>query len=199
MPAWTQIVLAVSTVFVGLAALWSKVLRPGMRFANNAEQMLPLLQDLTVTFRDTPGAFKILNQIIAQFRTDSGSTLRDVVNRLEVAANDNKAASELLKVGVETAKQLAEQDREQLRRLILLLDRLTLRVDQLMVSGQRIEEDRTHVAEDLAAREKQLDAATAGVADDLVASRLRADDAVGDPGAAADAASQNPAELAEGP
>lgn len=172
MPTWAQVLIAAAAVVTAIGVLWSKVLRPGMKAASAAEEMLPLLRDLTRVFRGTPGVFEVLDQIVAQFRTDSGSSLRDVVNRLEVAADDSREAGETLKVGVEAARILADRDRQQLDRLIILIDRLTIRVDLISASGQRIE------------------AANSAVADDLAAAHQRADNTIGDPGAAADAASQ---------
>lgn len=178
MPAWAQFVLAVSTVFVALAALWTKVLRPGMRAASAAEEMLPLLKEMTKVFRDSPDAFGVLHDIAAQFHSDGGASLRDVVNRLEASAIANHQAGEALKVGVESSRILAERDRQQLDRLIILLDRLTIRVDAVAASGARIELDRVAVAHD------------------LDASRHRADTAEEDTGAAADAASRTAPEEA---
>lgn len=129
MPAWVQLIIGLAAVVTAAGVLWTRVLHPIIRFANHAEQMFPLLQELTMAFRNTPNAFKVLDQIVAQFRTDSGSSLRDVVNRLEDAANENRAAAERLKIGVETVKQLAEQDRTHLQQLIILLDRLNVKVD----------------------------------------------------------------------
>jgi hypothetical protein len=203
MPAWVQVIGAITALLALLAALWSKVLRPGAGLITSTEEMLPLLRELTSVFRDSPGVFHVLNQIAAQFRTDSGSSLRDVVNRLEAAAVENRNAGEALKVGVEASRLLSERDRQQLDRLIVLLDRLTIRVDALAVSGVLLAEDRANVASDLVAREEKLDAATAGVASDLAASQQRAagvdtGDTVGT-GAAADAAALPPPTTSGGP
>jgi len=173
-PVWLQVLGGLITICVGLGALWKTVLKPGARLISNTERMIPLLNVLVVEFADAPNLVAVLKNMANEFKADSGSTLRDVVNRLEDAAEVNKAAGELLKVGVEAAKQLAEQDRQQLQRAIILLDRLTIRVDAAAVTGQRME------------------AAASGVADNLAASHARAAASSGDPGAAADAASRSP-------
>ena len=191
MPVWGQFILGAGAVVTAIGVLWSKVFRPGMRAASAAEEMLPLLKNLTAVFRDSPDAFAVLHDIAGQFRTDSGSSLRDVVNRLEASAIENRRAGDALKVGVEATRILAERDRAQLDRLIILLDRLTIRVDDVSASGARIELDRAIVAEGLAARELTVDAATSVVAADLAAAHRRADEAKGDAGSAADAASQS--------
>lgn len=122
-----------------------------------------MMRELTAAFRGTPHAFDVLDEIVAQFRTDSGSSLRDVVNRLE-------QGTLTLQQGAETVKQLAEQDREHLQRLIILLDRLTVRVDDSSARGARME------------------LAAGVVAKDLADAHKRADASEGEPGTAADAA-----------
>lgn len=173
MPVWAQIIIGISAVVIALGVIWTRVLKPGAKLVTTTDEMLPLLRDLSNAFRNTPHAFEVLDEIVSQFRTDSGSSLRDVVNRLDVAAGENKSAAEVLKVGVETVRQLAQQDREQLMRLIVLLDRLTIRVDDVTKTGHRIELQAEHVAGDLAGAHR------------------RANEVVGAPGAAADAAAQH--------
>lgn len=181
MPLWLQIVLWVAAGLTACGVIWTKAIRPLVRFIAKAEEMIPLLKELNKVFRDTPNAFKVLDEIVAQFRTDSGSSLRDVVNRLDEAAKQNKAAGELLKIGVEAARQLAEQDRAQLQRLIILLDRVTVKVDAGAATGLRNERAAGIVAEDLAAAHARADAATST-----------------DAGAAADAAASSPVEAVGG-
>jgi hypothetical protein len=152
MPIWLQYILYAAALAGAMGVLWKKVFRPTAKLITTTEKMLPLLVELTEVFEKTPNAFKVLDEIVAQFRTDSGSSLRDVVNRLDEAAKENRTSADTLKVGVETARQLAEQDREQLRRLIILLDRLTIRVDAGGATGLRIEHAAEVVAEGLAAQ-----------------------------------------------
>lgn len=174
LPVWAQWLVLI-TVMVGvLLAFYKKVVRPAATLITTSEEMLPLLRELTTTFRGKPNTFKVLDEIAAQFRTDSGTTLRDVVNRLEEAADHNRQSGEILKVGVEASRLLAEQDREQLQRLIVLVDRIQVRVDAGAATSSRIE------------------AAATGVANDLSAAHKRADEVAhgGDAGAAADAASR---------
>lgn len=125
MPGWAQAVLWAAALATALAALWTKVMRPGARLIAMTERMLPLLVELTAVFAGTPTAFRVLDEIASQFRTDSGSSLRDVVNRLDQAAADNHAAGEALRIQVDVVKDLAAQDRAQLARLVVALDRLT--------------------------------------------------------------------------
>lgn len=198
MPGWAQAVLGIAAIVTALSVIWSKVLRPGIRAASAAEVMLPLLVELTTVFRNNPDGFKTLNQIASQFRADSGTSLRDVVNRLEAAAIENARAAEILRVGVEAGRLLSERDRQQVQYLLTLLDRLTVKVEALSASGERIEADRTQVAQDLRERIQEVDRATAGVAKDLADSHERADAVTGDPGTAADAASRSTPDDAAG-
>jgi hypothetical protein len=190
MPNWMQYVVwaagvvAALTVLLGLPVLfWKKVLRPGAKLITTTDEMLPLLKTLTLTFKDNPDAFKVLGDIAAQFKTDSGSSLRDVVNRLEAAAEDNRRAvqaaseaAEVLKIGVEASRLVSDQDRAMVRRLEILLDRLGVKVDEGAATGMRIERAAGHVAQDLAASHRRADETEGG-----------------EPGAAADAAAQQTA------
>lgn len=169
MEPWVQTIInaavlitAVTVILAGIVALWKKVLRPGARLITSIDEMLPLLRELTNEFKNTPHAFAILDDIIAQFRTDSGSSLRDVVDRLEQAAITNREAVEraavatqsteqILAVALETVRQLAQQDREKIDRLIILLDRLTIKVDTTSATTSRLEQTGINVASELAA------------------------------------------------
>lgn len=163
MPVWTQYILGIAGLLIAIGVIWTKAIRPAAKLVTSAEEMLPMMRELTAAFRGTPHAFDVLDEIVAQFRTDSGSSLRDVVNRLEQGTLS-------LKQGAETVKELAEQDREHLQRLIILLDRLTVRVDDSSARGARME------------------LAAGVVAKDLADAHKRADASEGEPGAAADAA-----------
>lgn len=181
MPAWTQYILGTAGLLIAVGVLWTKAIRPlGLfvyKFIKAQQEMLPLLQQLTEAFRDSPNAFKVLDEIVAQFRTDSGSSLRDVVNRIEdatkvasVVAKEAKLAAEELKIGVAATKQLTEMDRAERREQMLKLDRVSEIVRAAAATGIRMEE------------------ANAGVASDLAEAHRRADESQCDAGAAADAA-----------
>lgn len=200
MPTWAQVVLALAALVTAIGVLWTKVLRPGAKLISTTEEMLPLLRTLTTTFRDTPASLLVLRDIANQFSTDSGSSLRDVVNRLEatsvetkslleMAARELRQSDEALKVGVETTKQLAAIDRESQRQLMLEVSRLTTQISEISATGII---DRAQIASNLKDREQKVDKASDSVAADLAASQGRAE-AIGvtgsqGPGAAADAA-----------
>jgi len=150
MPSWVLYIIGTAAVVTAIGVLWTKAIKPTAKLITTTDQMLPLLITLTETFKSNPNGFKVLNEIAAQFKTDSGSSLRDVVNRLEEAAKENRAAADLLKVGVEAQKQLGEQDREQLRQLLISLDRVGVKVDAGAATGLRNEAAAKVVASDLA-------------------------------------------------
>lgn len=183
MPPWTQYILGTAALLIALGVLWTKAIRPlGLfiyKFVKAQQEMLPLLQQLTEVFKDSPNAFKVLDEIVAQFRTDSGSSLRDAVNRIEelsqdakIVAQEAKVAAEELKIGVAATKQLTEMDRAERRDQMLKLDRVSEMVRAGAATSIRVEE------------------AQSGVASDLAEAHRRADASQGEAGAAADAAVQ---------
>ena len=68
---WVQYVLWAAAFVAAIAVIWAKVFRPMMNLVSAAA---------------------VLQEIVKQFRTDSGSSLRDVVNRLEESAKVAAAA-----------------------------------------------------------------------------------------------------------
>lgn len=181
MPTWIAYILGAAALVTALGVLWKKVLRPVgkfvVQFVVAIQEMLPLLQELTSVFRDTPHAFKVLDEIVAQFRTDSGSSLRDAVNRLEEQAEKQSTAAEALRISALAQQQVVEMDRAQLRRVEIVLDRLDQNVKAGAATGLRNEERAIGVADDLAAAHKRADEAESNEA-----------------GAAADAAALKPLE-----
>lgn len=175
MPDWTQWIILAAAVTTAIGVLFKLVFLPGYRAVGVIEEAVPVLRDLTATFKGNEHVFRILDEMASQFGTSSGSsTLREVVDQLEASAVKAVADSELLKVGVEAQKQLAERDRQAAERLTLMVDRLSVRVDRLITVTEGIGGEQAHVAEDLAA------------------ARQRADDTQSDEaGEAADAASQS--------
>jgi hypothetical protein len=209
MPDWVQWVIAVGAIVTALGIVFKKVILPGYRGVGAIEDALPVFREFTATFKGKTDVFKVIYEIAAQFRTDSGSSLRDAVDQLgqyaeanresaqravEIAqhasdvaasaAEANRRSNEAMTIRFEAGRQLDEQRALQQERLMLQTDRLMIRVDQMML-------DRAQVATDLTAREKKIDEASSGVASDLAAARSRADETMGDAGAAADAASQS--------
>lgn len=173
MPNWMQWIVGAAALATAIGVLVKKVFLPGYRAAGAVEDIVPVMKDLATVFGGKTDVFRVLDEIASQFRSETGETLPTVVNRLVEAVARSETADELLKIGVEAQKQLAERDRQQLERLSLLLDRLAIRVERLIVAMDRLALDREEVAENLAARELQLDEASDAVASDLAAQRER--------------------------
>lgn len=146
MPAWTQIVIGAAGLAIAFGILWSKVVLPAARLITDAQAMLPLLKDLP-----------ILREIIAEFRTDSGSSLRDVIDRIERQSLEAQAMAQALAVDAEVIRRLAETDRQQLATIVR--------------AGIRAELGAESVASDLADAQRRADMAhspnTPGVAADI--------------------------------
>jgi len=177
MPKWAEYILYFAAVVTALGALWVKLIRPLAHLITLTGKLLPLVKVLTTTFEEHPDAFKVLAEIAAEFRTNDGSSLKDAVDRIEEASTqarlvalEAKQAADELKIGVEARRLMAEQDRKNLQELFLKLDRVSVKVDNGVAAGERMEHAQEIVAEDLAAAHR------------------RADESAGEAGAAADAA-----------
>lgn len=187
-PVWMSVVLAIAGVITALYVIFQKGIRPMSKAITEADEMLPVMRDLTEAMRnvqDIPAVFEVVKQIVAQFRTDSGSSLRDVIDRLEAAAEANQRAlgamartdaeRNLLIASTQEAQRiLAQEDRVQIARLLAALDKVDFKQDAAATL-------------------------TAGVAVDLEASHQRAEAIQNTPGVtqageAADAAAQRPAD-----
>jgi methyl-accepting chemotaxis protein len=129
MPSWVQWLIGAAAVVTAAGVLWTKAVRPMARLIAAADEMLPLLRDLTRYLKDSPDAFKILGEIVAEFRTDSGSSLRDVVNRLDRASMENRIAAEVLAEKVEAVKILAREDRAGAARIMAILEAMAAKND----------------------------------------------------------------------
>lgn len=135
MPEWLQWILGAGAVIGALAVIWTKFLQPLGKLITYMHQMLPLLSTLTAQFKDDPDYLGVLSEIAAQFKADSGSTLRDVVNRLEASATESKDAAKELRIkagvleeNVAIVKELASKDRAEASHKLVLLDDVLARM-----------------------------------------------------------------------
>lgn len=170
LPVWVQLLIGLAAALVAGGIIWKKLIQPLVQLITLMSAIHPLLKDLVEQFEDSPHAFAVLNQIIKEFRSDSGSTLRDVVNRLEQAANENRIAAQVLATNAETARQLSAQDRQHLAQLVEQLNRFGAKQRENISAVDRIE------------------AGGKIVASELDAAQSRAEKIQGEPGEAADAA-----------
>jgi hypothetical protein len=134
--AFTASLIGLGAVIVAVGLIWRSVLRPLVRAYVRGEQLAPLveriapiapqlatiLEGMVKDLEGTPQPFAVLNKIAAEFRTDSGSSLRDEINSLAAAVE----------------------------RLDDRLDGLADEVQAGAATGLRIESDARDVATDLA-------------------------------------------------
>ncbi len=182
MPAWLLIIPAAMGVFIAIGYFIKRIIIPGSKAITEFTEGLPVMRDFIDLFKNNaagriavekfvevfasnPNGLNVLSEISRQFRTDSGATLRDVVNRLEVAAIESAAADEAIRLAAiglqdEVNKQtiLREEDRrlaiEDRTKLILLLAALE-RVNVKTTEGVTIA---SSVAQDLEAAHKRAEA-----------------------------------------
>jgi hypothetical protein len=143
------VITAVGIIWVKmLRPVWLKAVRPISRLAVLADEAIPLLRELIAAFRETPpGAFAVLDEIARQFRTDSGSSLLDIVNRIDAAAKENSTVAEVLAAKVEAVKRLTADDRAQDAHDRLVLNELDAGMARLVMTVERIETAVTRIEE----------------------------------------------------
>lgn len=164
MEGWQKYILGAAALIIAVGVIWRQFLKPTLAFYGTATEMVPLMKHLTKVFGDDPSALTVLEDIARQFKADSGSSLKDQVNRLEAAigrqeeaAKRVEADAEHLKVGVAAQKELAEDDRKQLRNLLIELGINARAMADLREAVNDIQKDARNVATDLAAAHKRAD------------------------------------------
>jgi hypothetical protein len=115
----------------------------------------------------------IITRLDTTIQKMEAAALRLVLDR-DVLAGSTRSAAMSLATAVEETRLLAAEDRIQISRLILLVQRLTQQGEDALAGTQRLEKTANRVAQDLAA------------------DRVRADEAPPIPGAGADAALRSP-------
>jgi hypothetical protein len=119
----------------------------------------------------------LMLKAIDEATNEALSFIRHMASALSDVSGSLAALSDDVAAQVRTQKAVSSD----------VLTRLEKAADQGVASAR-------HLADDLADREEMIDAAREGVADDLAAAQQRADETVGEPGAAADAAVKTPEE-----
>lgn len=129
MPLWLTLIIGIGGGLSALAVVWRQVLRPGAKLIASMDEAVPLLKTAIDVFGNNWTALQVLGDIAKEFRTDSGSSLRDVVNRLEQAANSAVTAAEIAKTKVEAVRLLAVEDRASVKELEVLVTRFMKALD----------------------------------------------------------------------
>lgn len=114
-----ETILLMSALIIALGVIFA-ALRKARMFFRKIDRLGSLLEDMTEHFGNAPDAFKILQDIIAQFRTNSGSSLKDQMDALTGSiasltdvARSNKVASIVLENQIDAIKEIAKMDRDQ--------------------------------------------------------------------------------------
>jgi hypothetical protein len=163
-------ILLVSSVIIGLGVIFTAI-KKTRNILRNVDKTMLLMEDMTLHFGNTSNSFQILQEIIAQFRTDSGSSLKDQINRIENSisnltevARKNEITASVLEGQVSTVKELSALDRRQgaveRARIMSLLQYLEAGVATGTASSLKAEETATQVAKDLANHDAAADAET---------------------------------------
>lgn len=128
MPAVLQIGLWIAAGLTAVGVIYLKGIRPLAKFITETERTVPVLRDVTEKLR-SPEIIDVIVEMAKQFQTNSGSSLRDVVNRLEVSINESNSVTEILRVTVEANHQAQEEDRAQIALLLEMLNHLQMQAD----------------------------------------------------------------------
>lgn len=146
MPEWLQWILGAGAVIGALAVIWTKVLKPLSKLIVYIDKLLPLVAELLAKSEKDPDYLSVLGEIAAQFKTDSGSTLRDVINRLEQASIKVQADAEELRIKagvikeeVAVVKELAKTDRAEMSRDRVAADHKLAMLDDVLVRMKHLE------------------------------------------------------------
>lgn len=164
-----ETILLVSSITVALGIIFT-ALKMGWVILRKMDQLSLLLGEMVKQLGNTPNAFQILEQIIAQFRTNSGSSLKDQINNIENAivnltelAKQNKQTTSIIASEVETVRELsALRDRQgaiERARIMSLIQYLEGGVAVSAASSLKAEETAIKVADDLSRRDKVVAAA----------------------------------------
>ncbi len=127
---------------------------------------------------ETENLQKIIDRLDATIHKMEAAAVRLVLDR-DILAQATVSAAQSLAIAVEETRLLAAEDRIQISRLILLVQRLTQQGESTQAAAERLEQTAAHVAQDLAASINRADHAP-----------------VETPGAGADAALRSPGETA---
>lgn len=137
-PDWLQITLWTAGGIAACTVIWKQLLHPLARLISYLQEALPLVRELTAQFKETPDSFSVLEEIAAQFKTDSGSTLRDIINNIQGSIESLKASAEesreaakelrikaqILDENLQVVKRLAATDREDAAHRLRLSEQL---------------------------------------------------------------------------
>lgn len=142
MPIWVQWIIGAGACVGAITVIWTKLIKPLAKLVAYTQELVPLLAELNKQFKDNPDAFSVLEEIAAQFKADSGTTLRDIVNRIEAAAVKAEEGARELRIkaqglaeDVEVVKESARKDRQEAAHRLSLLDELLSKLKSTSIPG----------------------------------------------------------------
>lgn len=146
MPHWAQYFILASLLIGALAVIWTKFVKPLSKLIVFLTEILPMLQDFLEKDKRDPDYQEVLFEIAKQFKTDSGSSLRDVINRLEQASikmlsegEDLRIKAGVIKEEVAVVKELAKTDRAEFSKDRLASDHKLAILDDVLVRMKHLE------------------------------------------------------------
>lgn len=146
MPHWAQYFILASLLIGALAVIWTKFVHPLSKLIVFLSQILPMLQDFLEKDKKDPDYQEVLFEIAKQFKTDSGSSLRDVINRLEQAsikmlseAEDLRVKAGVIKEEVAVVKELAKTDRAEMSKDRIAADHKLTMLDDVLLRMKHLE------------------------------------------------------------
>lgn len=146
MPHWAQYFILASLLIGAIAVIWTKFVHPLSKLIVFMSQILPMLQDFLEKVKKDPDYQEVLFEIAKQFKTDSGSSLRDVINRLEQAsikmlseAEDLRIKAGVIKEEVAVVKELAKTDRAEASKDRIAADHKLTMLDDVLLRMKHLE------------------------------------------------------------
>lgn len=146
MPHWAQYFILASLLIGAIAVIWTKFVHPLSKLIVFLSQILPMLQEFLEKDKKDPDYQDVLFEIAKQFKTDSGSSLRDVINRLEIAsikmlaeAEDLRVKAGVIKEEVAVVKELAKTDRAEVSKDRIAADHKLTMLDDVLLRMKHLE------------------------------------------------------------
>jgi hypothetical protein len=124
-PLWVNSVIVVGVICTTVTAVWRLVLSPISKLIALGADLRPILIELRDEMGATEEPFAVLDEIVAQFRTDSGSSLRDVINRVEAALTGATVQITSVQASADSAKMQADADRQRVAQVTIQVEELT--------------------------------------------------------------------------
>lgn len=111
MPSWMIYTGGIATFLLAVSIIGTKVwrwVRGGAEVVSQFERTVPVMKRFTQAFYDNPEAAEILRQIAFEFKPNHGTSLRDVVDRIEGTARQMAHTLELMQERLTSYEQMVD-------------------------------------------------------------------------------------------